>query len=72
MGAPATGDTVKALASGNQILRIRLNRIDAPEKSQPFGSRSKQALSELVFGRLLELHTYGLDRYGGTSTTRSA
>jgi endonuclease YncB( thermonuclease family) len=30
------GDTVKALAGGNQLLRVRLSWIDAPEKSQPF------------------------------------
>jgi endonuclease YncB( thermonuclease family) len=30
---------------------VRLSWIDAPEKSQAFGQRSKQHLSELVFGR---------------------
>jgi endonuclease YncB( thermonuclease family) len=60
------GDTVKALMADNQLLRIRLSLIDAPEKSQAFGQRSKQHLSELVFGRDVELHTHGLDRYGRT------
>jgi endonuclease YncB( thermonuclease family) len=60
------GDTVKALVAGNKLLRVRLSWIDAPEKSQAFGQRSKQHLSELVFGRDVELHTYGLDRYGRT------
>jgi endonuclease YncB( thermonuclease family) len=60
------GDTVKALVSGNQLLRIRLQNIDAPEKSQAFGQRSKQHLSDLVFGRDVELHTRSLDRYGRT------
>jgi endonuclease YncB( thermonuclease family) len=60
------GDTVKALAADNQLLRVRLSWIDAPEKSQAFGQRSKQHLSELVFGREVELHTHGLDRYGRT------
>jgi endonuclease YncB( thermonuclease family) len=44
-------DTIKALAPGNQILRVRLSWIDAPESSQAFGQRSKQQLRELVFGR---------------------
>jgi endonuclease YncB( thermonuclease family) len=60
------GDTVKALTPGNQLLRVRLSWIDAPEKSQAFGQRSKQHLSDLVFGRQVELHTHGLDRYGRT------
>ena len=52
--------------AGNQLLRVRLSWIDAPEKSQAFGQRSKQHLSDLVFGREVELHTHGLDRYGRT------
>jgi endonuclease YncB( thermonuclease family) len=60
------GDTVKALVAGNELLRVRLSWIDAPEKSQAFGQRSKQHLSELLFGREVELHTQGLDRYGRT------
>ena len=60
------GDTVKALTADNQLLRVRLSNIDAPESAQAFGQRSKQHLSELVFGREVELHTHGLDRYGRT------
>lgn len=63
------GDTVMALVTGSQLLRVRLSWIDSPEKSQPFGQRSKQHLSELVFGRQVELHTHGLDRYGRTLAT---
>ena len=64
--AVVDGDTIKALAAGNELLRVRLSWVDAPEKSQAFGQRSKQHLSELVFGREVELHTHGLDRYGRT------
>jgi endonuclease YncB( thermonuclease family) len=60
------GDTVKALVADNELLRVRLSWIDAPEKSQAFGQRSKQHLSELVFGREVELRTHCLDRYGRT------
>jgi endonuclease YncB( thermonuclease family) len=59
-------DTIKALAEGYQLLRVRLSWIDAPENSQAFGQRSKQHLSELIFGREVELHTHGLDQYGRT------
>jgi micrococcal nuclease len=60
------GDTIKALTKDNELLRVRLRNIDAPEKSQGFGQRSKQNLSELVFGRDVELHVFGTDRYGRT------
>ena len=36
------GDTLTILDSSNQQHRIRLSGIDAPEKKQPFGNRSKQ------------------------------
>jgi endonuclease YncB( thermonuclease family) len=55
---------IVALVAGNELFRVRLSWIDAPEKSQAFGQRSKQHLSDLVFGREVELHTHGLDRYG--------
>jgi endonuclease YncB( thermonuclease family) len=60
------GDTVKALTSDFQLLKIRLSWIDAPELSQAFGYRAKQAMSAMVFGRHVELRIYGLDRYGRT------
>jgi endonuclease YncB( thermonuclease family) len=60
------GDTVKALVAGNELLRVRLSWIHAPEKSRAFGQRSKQHLSDLVFGREVQLHAHGLDRYGRT------
>lgn len=35
------GDTVQVLTSG-EMVRVRLNGIDAPESSQPFGQKAKQ------------------------------
>lgn len=35
----------------------------APEKAQPFGQRSKQHLSDLVFGKNVALDCTGTDRY---------
>lgn len=43
--------------------KVRLAGIDAPEKGQPFGQRSKGSLSDLVFGREVEVHWTKRDRY---------
>jgi endonuclease YncB( thermonuclease family) len=46
----ADGDTITVLTADKTQHRIRLNGIDAPETGQDFGSRAKQAASELSFG----------------------
>ena len=38
------GDTIKVIEAGNQETTVRLHQIDAPEKNQDFGQRSKQAI----------------------------
>jgi endonuclease YncB( thermonuclease family) len=45
------GDTFNGLTSDKQLLKIRIYGIDAPEKNQAFGTRSKQYLSNLIFGK---------------------
>ena len=45
---------------------VRLLEIDAPEKAQAFGTKSKEALSEMCFGETAELADKGKDRYGRT------
>lgn len=62
----ADGDTITALCQGNERLKIRLAEIDAPEKAQPFGMRSKQSLSDLCFGKQVEIAKQARDRYGRT------
>jgi endonuclease YncB( thermonuclease family) len=59
------GDTVTVL-SDQRRSRVRLTDIDAPELGQPFGKRSKMALSELCFGKVAALDIHGRDRYGRT------
>lgn len=58
------GDTITVLDAENRQHRIRLSGIDAPEKGQPFGQRSKQSLSSLVFGQEVTVDTSKVDRYG--------
>ena len=57
------GDTITLLVE-RQTTKIRLAGIDAPEKSQPFGHRSKQLLSSLVFGKTVTVEYRKRDRYG--------
>ena len=56
------GDTLTALTADRTQLKVRLHGIDAPELGQPFGQASKRALSGLVFGKQVTLHTTGTDR----------
>ncbi|MBK6742500.1 MAG: thermonuclease family protein [Hydrogenophilales bacterium] len=58
------GDTVTLLAAGNVQEKIRLSGIDAPEKGQPYGEASKQALSGLVYGKDVVVDWAKRDRYG--------
>jgi endonuclease YncB( thermonuclease family) len=60
----ADGDTVTVLDGDRVQHKIRLSGIDAPEKNQPFGQRSKESLSGLVFGKSVSVDTTKKDRYG--------
>ncbi|MDO5693518.1 MAG: thermonuclease family protein [Pseudomonadota bacterium] len=44
------GDTIDVLDAAHQVYRVRLLSIDAPERGQPFGRRSKDSLSGMVAG----------------------
>jgi endonuclease YncB( thermonuclease family) len=60
----ADGDTITVLDAGRRQHKIRLHQIDAPEKGQDYGTRSKQSLSELVFGKTVSVEVVDIDRYG--------
>jgi endonuclease YncB( thermonuclease family) len=62
----ADGDTVTVLDASRQQHKIRLMGIDAPEKKQAFGNKSKQALSDLVFNKQVSVEFSKTDRYGRT------
>ena len=58
------GDTLTVLTKQRERVRVRLAEIDAPEKAQAFGERSKQSLSSLCFGKRAALQGRERDRYG--------
>lgn len=62
------GHTLTLLVERREV-KIRLNQIDAPALGQPFGRRSKQSLSEMVYGKTVTAATKGTDRYGRTIAT---
>lgn len=65
----ADGDTLTILNSENIQIKVRLAAIDAPEKTQAFGNRSKQSLSDMCFGRQAKVEVVDTDRYGRTVGT---
>lgn len=67
--AISDGDTLKARCGepgAYQQVTVRLAEIDAPEKGQAFGQRSKRALSDLCFAVRATLRPVTPDRYGRT------
>ena len=62
------GDTITVL-SGKEQTKVRLYGIDAPEKKQDYGQRSKQFLASLIAGQVVEVDPRGKDRYKRTIGT---
>ena len=58
------GDTIKILDDTHHAHTVRLMGIDAPEKGQAWGQRSKQSLSDLVFQKTVSVQWSKRDKYG--------
>jgi endonuclease YncB( thermonuclease family) len=56
------GDTLIVLNKAQQQVRVRLAEIDTPEARQPYGSRARQALSDLAFGKTVRVVVQDMDR----------
>ena len=57
------GDTLVVLDANKVQYKIRLVGIDAPEKKQAYGKKSKENLSDLVAGKFVIVEYDKLDRY---------
>lgn len=60
------GDSVTVIDAKKTQFKIRLAGIDAPEKAQAYGQKAKESLSELVFGKQVDVEWSKQDRYGRT------
>jgi len=58
------GDTITLLDSDKRQHKIRLAGIDAPEKGQAFGERSRQSLAQMAHGKDAKLECHKTDRFG--------
>lgn len=56
------GDTMTLLVNKKPV-KIRLANIDAPELRQAYGRRSKEALSNLCWGKDAQYEKQAIDRY---------
>ena len=57
------GDTVHVFYQ-DEVYKIRLTEIDAPERDQPHGSNSTEYLKSLLKEGMVDVDISGTDRYG--------
>ena len=60
------GDTFTCLTDQDDLIKVRLAEIDAPELGQPYGEHSKQALYSLISSEIVRLNIQDTDSYGRT------
>lgn len=58
------GDTIHVVTDGDVKHKVRLDRIDAPEKDQPYGKESTAYLSSLIRGKTVRVEWQKKDQYG--------
>ena len=58
------GDTIHVVTGGNVRFKVRLERIDAPEKDQPYGKEATDYLVKLIKGKTVRVEWVKKDQYG--------
>jgi endonuclease YncB( thermonuclease family) len=58
------GDTFTLLTPDLREVKVRVAEIDAPERGQPYATRSRQQLAQLIFRQEVTLDVQVMDRYG--------
>jgi endonuclease YncB( thermonuclease family) len=59
-----TDDDTIVVLQGKKQVKVRIAGIDAPEKKQAFGNRSRQSMASLVHGGVVKADCPKRDRYG--------
>ena len=54
------------MLNGKEQTKVRLYGIDAPEKKQDYGQKSRKFLASLIAGQVVEVEPKGKDRYKRT------
>ncbi|WP_211162915.1 thermonuclease family protein [Aromatoleum diolicum] len=62
--ATTDGDTITVRNDDFQRVKVRLAEIDAPQRRQAFGTRSRQSLGELCHEKRTEVRVIDVERYG--------
>ena len=60
------GDTLTILTTDNTQMKIRLAGIDAPERRQSYGEKSKEHLASLIYQKIVSVEHSGIDKYQRT------
>ena len=64
--AVTDGDTLNVLDTDNVQHKVRLTGIDAPERGQPYGTKSRDHLASMVAGKEVRVESEKNDLYGRT------
>ena len=59
----ADGDTVRLRLDNKQIIRVRLEGIDAPEQGEPFSAQARNAARVLLFDKRVLVKATDVDNY---------
>ena len=60
----ADGDTVRLRLDGSgQIVRVRLEGVDAPEQGEPFSAQSRNAARVMLFEKKVQVKATDVDNY---------